>query len=757
MKVKGYHFALSQSGIQEKSHEGNISAKDDANRELLIFCDVLSLDDKGQTLSSQDCNALSTLIDRWMRDSLTKDKAPTITEEAVTAAFKYTNQRMLQSEDNAFNQVAVSVIVIAPTSCNDTPNNKPSHVSDLLIAGVGDSYVYKIKPDKAELVFHDPLNNELGIDITPEDRLYSLRNAIGIKENIKVHCRRIQQSAFQRYTIASYGFYAQTTEDEILELGLRPHDLQTGASRHLSEKEQRGHALMIHTVSYGSVKEAQSHHKSNQSKSFLSQGPRRRKQRLAAVALSITTCVLALGLSLLLGVSKRNLQDPNTQKRSPLHLLSSQNNDEKLSTEDQALVAKLREKITLQKQKIAAMNKELLSGKQQVEELTKIHDSNDMKDLCKQIALLQQQLADRDTELKHSSILRQDLEYQLDANASKIANLNKTIETLKSIIDVQDESQNKDLHLTAAQFDELRKATDTDREELLAAIRDLKERNQQLQYVIDQQANTLAKNNSEDCNACTPQHLEASYQQQVERYNEMNEKLAEAMETLEREQRRNETLTDRIREIFQENQQLEETYAETQNQIQDHTLRIEQLLNDNLSLQEQLTASNEVIEQKAQALMHLQDSVTALTQHNQSLENEMVVVKEQMANMSLLKEKYEQEKHQLSSKESLLTQLKATLHEQETLIASLEKSRKELLGELTLAKQTLEQQQAPKTKEDPITSTTRIHLVSSGETLSSIAFRYYGTSKRWQDIYQANHDIIADVDKVKVGTALIIP
>jgi nucleoid-associated protein YgaU len=35
--------------------------------------------------------------------------------------------------------------------------------------------------------------------------------------------------------------------------------------------------------------------------------------------------------------------------------------------------------------------------------------------------------------------------------------------------------------------------------------------------------------------------------------------------------------------------------------------------------------------------------------------------------------------------------------------------------------------------------------------------QYYGSAQRWRDIYEANRDIIADVNEINVGTTLIIP
>ena len=51
----------------------------------------------------------------------------------------------------------------------------------------------------------------------------------------------------------------------------------------------------------------------------------------------------------------------------------------------------------------------------------------------------------------------------------------------------------------------------------------------------------------------------------------------------------------------------------------------------------------------------------------------------------------------------------------------------------------------------------RMHTVASGDSLSRISQRYYGTAGRWQEIYAANRDRISDTGVLRVGTELRIP
>lgn len=51
----------------------------------------------------------------------------------------------------------------------------------------------------------------------------------------------------------------------------------------------------------------------------------------------------------------------------------------------------------------------------------------------------------------------------------------------------------------------------------------------------------------------------------------------------------------------------------------------------------------------------------------------------------------------------------------------------------------------------------RMHTVEQGETLSSISSRYYGTPRRFLDIFEANRDTLASPDSLRVGQQIRIP
>lgn len=51
----------------------------------------------------------------------------------------------------------------------------------------------------------------------------------------------------------------------------------------------------------------------------------------------------------------------------------------------------------------------------------------------------------------------------------------------------------------------------------------------------------------------------------------------------------------------------------------------------------------------------------------------------------------------------------------------------------------------------------KVYTVGVGDTLSNISTKVYGTSARWNDIYEANKDVLNNPKNLKVGQALRMP
>lgn len=57
----------------------------------------------------------------------------------------------------------------------------------------------------------------------------------------------------------------------------------------------------------------------------------------------------------------------------------------------------------------------------------------------------------------------------------------------------------------------------------------------------------------------------------------------------------------------------------------------------------------------------------------------------------------------------------------------------------------------------PVPPKPRTHLVARGDTLQSLALRYYGSRSAWEKIYQANREALPNKDQLKIGQQLTIP
>lgn len=50
-----------------------------------------------------------------------------------------------------------------------------------------------------------------------------------------------------------------------------------------------------------------------------------------------------------------------------------------------------------------------------------------------------------------------------------------------------------------------------------------------------------------------------------------------------------------------------------------------------------------------------------------------------------------------------------------------------------------------------------VYTIKPGDTLSKIAYNFYGTGSKWDTIYEANREKIANPDIIEQGTEIIIP
>jgi len=57
----------------------------------------------------------------------------------------------------------------------------------------------------------------------------------------------------------------------------------------------------------------------------------------------------------------------------------------------------------------------------------------------------------------------------------------------------------------------------------------------------------------------------------------------------------------------------------------------------------------------------------------------------------------------------------------------------------------------------PVVTAPRTYVVRRGDTLQRISKRFYGTTRRWRRVYNANRGELGDPDKIQIGMRLVIP
>ena len=57
----------------------------------------------------------------------------------------------------------------------------------------------------------------------------------------------------------------------------------------------------------------------------------------------------------------------------------------------------------------------------------------------------------------------------------------------------------------------------------------------------------------------------------------------------------------------------------------------------------------------------------------------------------------------------------------------------------------------------PAPPSQRTHVVQKGDTLQSLALKYYGTRSAWEKIFTANRTLLPSKDHLKIGQQLVIP
>jgi len=812
MGLKGFDLTRAESGIQETYHErDSLEDTGDNCLEYLVFCDGVSPED--DTGNTEPSRAAATLAEQALKDYLQKIPVDSIDEELLHNGFAYANQRLLELYGDDENSVAVSAVVMAIV---DAPEQGRPGEKTLLIAGLGDSVVHSVDQESVELLFRDPQVPLVDTPLSAEERHLSLHNALGVGDQFHVHCQFYELAPFQRYLISSYGLIFQTPLDELQGMGLHPHDATQGMVAGIDRKQLNAHALRTCAVSYEGAEDPVAPF--IEDTTAPTKSPSRHRERTTAVVLTAAACFLVLFTVFHLLEEE---DEPETVAETPLkedfQELAKQ--DTTLNELREALEASQQRAASLQEQLLSlhrpeeqrlTANREVggnaaaLSQHLRELEATLREERLVTEQLRENLHELQQRLNERERTLeatKETNIAYAsryaDLENQLTAKLDDLSrsyerqrfrqgslheDYSDRLQELLADLELERAASQKleaELdHLKSTQTDVTHTSSATDAQivrlsnelqSVQEAFGQIQKRNTILKDELRTAMNEArARNGGEDLKKKLEQ-LTIAFQQEQKRNTDLKEDLRSALDAIgERE-----NLVAQLKEEVKHASKVAES---------DLTATTQQLTTKTQLLEKEVAKGLTEIKEKEQTLQEAQYALQTAQQNQEMWTNEKdqlladkASLMEKIEAMRSFQELYATEKHLRQRKEREFASFSQGLQEQRDLISNIENSRTTIAQELQRVKkqytnllhQTARAQQnrrVDRTRtavadqhEAPTRSTTLVHIVARGDTLSGIAKRYFGMASRWVDIYEANRDRIPDKNNIRIGTTLVIP
>lgn len=401
-----------------------------------------------------------------------------------------------------------------------------------------------------------------------------------------------------------------------------------------------------------------------------------------------------------------------------------------------------------------------------------------------------------------------------DAFQSEISTLNARVKQLESQVEEERTSAAKEVTTLAAQMQRLREtnksltdanrallsakendtaATHDDLEQLQGRVRDLTTTNEGLRRAGQKQSDaqrTLAAERDSlqsqlvdarklatvlpgltDAKAALTERLEAVGAQLV--------KLQQDQEGLQK------TNTDLVRQLADNRQAAEKVHteldvmtsraAEAEKAAETHTTSVAEITQANAKLEQQQEDMRRLVESYRADITRLTQAVRSAEQQKADTERSgQQNVDAVTTQMSQLRREVEAAR---SGQARLAENSAAQDRDRVAVISQLRTENGSLAARLNQAQSTLDQiaaaarlgtpasviasgGPAPVRPAVPVVSTaaeTRFHTVVEGDSLSRISMRYYGTANRWQEIFQANRDVLQGSSALRVGMQLRIP
>jgi nucleoid-associated protein YgaU len=783
MKLKGFHFTANESGIHETTHD--LHDDPPQAKHCILFCDALAIDDSNQVLEISSQEAICSLIKKWIHESLQSSEEKEVSESTLKNAFNYANQRLLQSDVNGINQVAISVTAIASL-------HTEGEDSQVLIATVGDQRLYEIHEECMNLTVVDPLNKQMTAPLTPEDRLYLLNNAIGICDILEIHFEKMTLKANTIYTSVSYGIYHQCEEKALLESSINPYDLEKGAHKLLSNKKNQGHCLNFDTI-------------------------------CTSVAKSVTTPEAAV--------------EPSLPQMTPAVNLAEKPNRSWMGiTAAAAAVAIIITATTVssgkQQKKQAPKEVTLTEAPQasyQPKPITELGTSNSRTSEIKegaehsQLVMLTEILEKKESLLQAEQRCRQNLEDDLASSLEKIEYLEKTLHTLENTISSHDDTR-QEMEMLKEKLMFMGNADqDNSSKKMRVQSKALEAELLNLQKTVQDKDETILQLERDFVNAARQvTQLKEVMGSDEETMNSEISALQDEVKSLRASTHNQSAIDARAKDavdtkdeailaLKSQLQKMEMSKHETQSRLEDlaiHAKRVESLLKDeqnarvdvenrlddlrNSSETANLKSEMKKAQSESESLAKEYDSLSEAHKLQKELQSsldqelrdtksafttENLRMQELLAELANTQNNYEHESQLRETQEKELRSALELASQQKKWLQQMESSRNVLISEVQGLKSDFQriagtserspepspsyyqvkEMSKPSYSPPSMKTADKVHKVTSGDTLSGLAYLYYGRAREWHHIYERNKEVISDKNNIRVGTQLVIP
>lgn len=187
------------------------------------------------------------------------------------------------------------------------------------------------------------------------------------------------------------------------------------------------------------------------------------------------------------------------------------------------------------------------------------------------------------------------------------------------------------------------------------------------------------------------------------------------------------------------------------------------------SLQRELAGMQNRVQQYQDSQLLLESRSESLQKRNEELSKELALSENRCVE---LQEQIDKDRERVLAQDRSFDKLTNALKSHKEAMRRMDRARVELAGELDATKQqytkllqmvALKERESSTQREENRTTEplekeeAQYHTVTQGETLTSISKKYYGSSKRWREIYEANPSVLGDHNHLKVGLVLVIP